>query len=306
MRLASLLLDGRPRLAARTPAGLLDLTARDDLLRDVSEVLRLPDGLDRACSALKAAHHDGVVDEAAATWRPVLPAPGKVLARGLNYADHAAESPYERPSYPVVFPRFTSGLLGHGQPLQRPVDSDQLDYEGELVAVIGRTVRTVPIEQALSCVAGYSVFNDGSLRDLQFRTHQWTVGKNVDATGPFGPELVTADELPPGAHGLRLTTMVNGDRLQDADTADMLFGVAETIVLLSAAMTLEAGDAIVMGTPAGIGWARDPQVFLRPGDSVSVSIEGVGTLTNPVVDAEQVEKAEQAGQAGPVPVPPAR
>lgn len=286
MRLASVLLDGRPRLAGRTAAGLFDLTGQDSALTGVSDVLAEDDGLGRAAAALDRARRVGpTLEEGALRWRPLLTSAGKVLALGLNYADHAAESPYDRPDYPVVFPRFTTSLLGHGEPICRPVDSDQLDFEGELVAVIGRTARRVPVDEALQAVAGYSLFNDATIRDFQFRTHQWTVGKNFDGTGPFGPELVTADELPEGAKGLRLRTTVNDQVVQDADTSDMLFSVAEAVALLSEAMTLQPGDALVMGTPAGIGFARDPQLFLRPGDTVTVTVDGVGTLSNPVVAA---------------------
>lgn len=288
MRLASVRLAGRPLLAARTALGLLDLTAEDTLLTGVSEVLALPEGPQRAQAALeRAAHRGRWLDEGTLRWRPLLTTPGKVIALGLNYADHAAESPYDRPDYPVLFPRFATSLLGHGEPIQRPVDSDQLDFEGELVAVIGRTARHLSVDEALSTVAGYSLFNDATIRDFQFRTHQWTVGKNFDATGPFGPELVTTDELPEGAKGLRLRTTVNDQVVQDADTSDMLFSVAEAVALLSDAMTLRPGDALVMGTPAGIGFARDPQLFLRPGDTVTVTVEGVGTLSNPVVAARR-------------------
>ena len=283
MRLASVLL---AVLVGRTSAGLFDLTEHDDALTDVSSVLAHENGLARAAAALDRAAATGrPVEESTVRWRPLLTAPGKVIALGLNYADHAAESPYDRPDYPVLFPRFTTSLLGHGEPVQRPVDSDQLDFEGELVAVIGRTARHLAVDEALSAVAGYSLFNDATIRDYQFRTHQWTVGKNFDATGPFGPELVTSDELPEGAKGLRLRTTVNDQVVQDADTSDMLFSVAEAVALLSAAMTLQPGDALVMGTPAGIGFARDPKLFLRPGDTVTVTVDGIGTLSNPVVAA---------------------
>ncbi len=189
---------------------------------------------------------------------PQLPVrqPGKVVCLGLNYAAHIAEGPSSRPDYPVVFLRALTSLIPAEAPLVRPLISDQLDYEGELAVVIGRAGRHVPKERALSIVAGYSVFNDGSIRDYQRRTPQWTVGKNFDATGAFGPEFVTADELPPGASGLRLQTRLNGEVVQNADTADMIFSVAETIALLSQVMTFLPGDVLVMGTPSGVGVAR--------------------------------------------------
>lgn len=286
MRLASVLHASRPVLTGRHTVGLFDLTEHDGDLTDVSAVLATPDGLQRAHAALdRGIQRSRPLDESSLRWRPLLTNPGKVIALGLNYADHAAESPYDRPDYPVLFSRFTTSLVGHGEPVERPLDSDQLDFEGELVAVIGRTARHLSVEDALSTVVGYSLFNDATIRDFQFRTHQWTVGKNFDATGPFGPELVTSEELPPGASGLRLRTTVNDHVVQDANTSDMLFSVAEAVSLLSAAMTLQPGDALVMGTPAGIGFARDPQLFLRPGDTVSITVDDIGTLSNPVIAA---------------------
>jgi 2-keto-4-pentenoate hydratase/2-oxohepta-3-ene-1,7-dioic acid hydratase in catechol pathway len=184
VRLASVLLDGRPRLAGRTAAGLFDLTGQDSALTGVSDVLAEEDGLDRAAAALDRADRVGpTLVESALRWRPLLTSAGKVLALGLNYADHAAESPYDRPDYPVVFPRFTTSLLGHGEPICRPVDSDQLDFEGELVAVIGRTARRVPVDEALQAVAGYSLFNDATIRDFQFRTISGPSGRTSTAPG---------------------------------------------------------------------------------------------------------------------------
>jgi 2-keto-4-pentenoate hydratase/2-oxohepta-3-ene-1,7-dioic acid hydratase in catechol pathway len=201
----------------------------------------------------------------------------------LNYEDHAAESKQKRPEYPVVFLRANTSLVAHGAPIVQPQVSTRLDYEGELVAVIGRTARQVRREDALDYVAGYSVFNDGSIRDYQLRTTQWTVGKNFDGSGAFGPDFVTSDELPAGAVGLSIETRLNGEVMQSANTRDMIFSVAETIELLSTCMTLEPGDVLVMGTPSGVGAARKPPVFMKPGDEVTVTIERVGSLTNPVV-----------------------
>jgi acylpyruvate hydrolase len=209
--------------------------------------------------------------------------PPKVVCVGINYADHAAETGRQRPDYPVLFPRWPTSFVAHGDPLVVPHASAQLDYEGELVAVIGTPGRHITRDRALDHVAGYSIFNDGSVRDFQRRTPQFTPGKNFDGTGGFGPELVTADELPPGAAGLRITTTVDGEVLQDASTSDLLFDVAELISVISGFMTLERGDCIVTGTPGGVGMARTPQRWLRPGESCEVTIEGIGTLRNPVV-----------------------
>ena len=160
--------------------------------------------------------------------------------------------------------------------------SDKLDYEGELVAVIGRGGRDIAKERALDHVAGYSIFNDGSVRDYQLRTPQWTVGKNFDGTGAFGPYFVTADQLPKGAAGLSLQTRLNGTVMQSTSTSDMVFDVATLVSLLSVAMTLEPGDVIVTGTPAGVGGARKPPVFMKPGDICEVEIEGIGVLRNAI------------------------
>lgn len=215
---------------------------------------------------------------------PPLRHPGKILCVGLNYVDHAAESGFKVPAYPTVFARFSSSLVGDNQPLVRPLASTQLDYEGELAVIIGRRGRHITPARALDHVLGYSVFNDGSVRDFQHRTGQWTVGKNFDGTGAFGPSLVTADELPPGGAGLALHTRLNGAVMQSASTDDMVFSVASLISILSEAMTLEPGDVIVSGTPAGVGAARTPPVFMKAGDVCEVEIEGVGTLRNRVVD----------------------
>lgn len=167
----------------------------------------------------------------------------------------------------------------------RPLCSDKLDYEAELAIVIGKPGRNVREADALSHVFGYACFNDGSVRDYQRKSTQWTMGKNFDGTGPFGPDIVTADELPAGAAGLRIASRLNGQTMQNGNTRDMIFPVARTIALISEVMTLEPGDLIITGTPAGVGYARKPPVFLRPGDICEVEIEGIGILRNPVVSA---------------------
>ena len=222
------------------------------------------------------------LDLATVELLPPLPAPGKILCIGMNYAEHAAEIGAEPPTCPEVFVRFASSLVGHGAPILRPSGSVQLDYEGELVAVIGRGGRAIARERALEHVAGYAIFNDASIRDVQFRTRQWTLGKNFDGTGAFGPVLVTADELPAGARGLRLRTRLNGTVLQDACTSQLIFDVAALVALLSEGMTLEPGDLIVTGTPSGVGFTRQPPVFMKPGDVCEVELEGIGVLRNPV------------------------
>jgi 2-keto-4-pentenoate hydratase/2-oxohepta-3-ene-1,7-dioic acid hydratase in catechol pathway len=223
------------------------------------------------------------IDPAGIEFLPPLPSPEKIVCVGLNYKDHAAESGFEAPPYPALFGRFPSSLIGHRQPIVRPRVSDQLDYEGELVAIIGKPGRNIPRERALEHVAGYSIFNDASIRDFQFKSAQWMIGKNFDSTGAFGPVFVTADELQPGAAGLRLKTRLNGVELQNASTSDMIFDVATQVSLLSDAMLLKPGDVIVTGTPSGVGLGRDPKLYMKPGDVCEVEIEGIGLLSNPVV-----------------------
>jgi acylpyruvate hydrolase len=215
---------------------------------------------------------------------PPLSAPGKIICVGLNYVDHSIESGFTPPDYPTIFARFASSLVGAGAPIRRPKVSDQLDYEGEMVAVIGVGGRHIAEDDALEHVIGYSIFNDASVRDYQKKSPQWTIGKNFDNTGALGPWLVTDDELPAGGKGLRIQTRLNGMVVQDASTNDMMFGVAKLISILSEAMTLSPGDIIVSGTPAGVGMARTPPLFMKDGDVCEVEIEGIGLLRNNVKD----------------------
>jgi acylpyruvate hydrolase len=217
-------------------------------------------------------------------FRPPFTQPNKIICVGLNYRDHAAESGYSLPTYPTLFTRFTTTLVAHLSPIVRPHVSEALDFEGELVAVIGRGGRHISESDALSHVAGYSIFNDASVRDFQHRTPQWTVGKNFDGTGALGPIFVTADELPPGAHGLQLTTRLNGAVVQSSNTAHLIFNVATLVSVISEAMTLQPGDLIVTGTPGGVGHSRTPKLYMKPGDVVEVAVEGIGVLRNPIVD----------------------
>jgi len=196
--------------------------------------------------------------------------------------DHAKEGGNTIADYPVIFFRSATSLLAHGAPLRVPGISSNLDFEAELALVIGKKTRFVSEAQALESVFGYACFNDATLRDYQKRTSQWTIGKNFDGTGGFGPALVTADELPPGCTGLRIQSRLNGQVMQDANTTDMVFGVARTIELLSQVLTLETGDVVVMGTPGGVGYARKPPVWMKAGDTIEIEIENVGLLANPV------------------------
>jgi 2-keto-4-pentenoate hydratase/2-oxohepta-3-ene-1,7-dioic acid hydratase in catechol pathway len=210
--------------------------------------------------------------------------PPKIVCVGLNYALHAKEGGHPIPTYPSLFLRVPTSLTAPGAPVIRPKCSVQLDYECELTIVIGKGGRHIPEDKALDHVFGYTLFNDVSVRDYQRKTTQWTAGKNFDSTGPLGPWVVTADELPPGASGLRIQTRVNGEIMQDSNTSDMIFSSARIIAILSEIMTLEPGDLIATGTPSGVAHARKPPAWMKAGDTVEVELEGVGVLANPIVD----------------------
>lgn len=283
MRLLNFLQDGNCRIGARAGDAVVDLTAAG-LPASVDELLALgQDGMARAHHALTAATRKIAV--AQIKYLPPVLNPSKAIAVGLNYVDHAAESPYkDPPKFPVLFQRYKSSWVAHAEDIVRPKVSKDFDYEGELVVVIGKAGRHISKAKALDHVAGYSLFNDGSIRDYQLRITQWMMGKNFDKSGSFGPELVTADELPPGAIGLRLQTRLNGQVVQDANTKDMIFDVATLINACSEAMELQPGDIIISGTPAGVGMARKPQLYMKVGDVCEIEIEKIGILSNQVVD----------------------
>jgi 2-keto-4-pentenoate hydratase/2-oxohepta-3-ene-1,7-dioic acid hydratase in catechol pathway len=252
------------------PNTLLDFIEMDASLTKAKQALSNPKAVIRDLSDIQFA--------------TLIDRPGKIVCMGLNYADHAKEGGNARPEYPSFFMRGPSSLAAHLAPLIRPTVSNKLDYEAELAFIVGKRVRNMTRENALECVAGYSVFNDGSIRDYQRKTTQWTIGKNFDQTGGFGPCLVTPDELPPGAHGLQIQSRLNGAVMQNANTKDFLWGIAETIVLITECMTLEPGDVVITGTPAGVGYARTPPVFMKPGDVCEIEVEGIGILSNTIQD----------------------
>lgn len=291
MRILSFDRDGKVALGVRRGDEVVDLgIAAPELPHRLEELLALgPAALDRAGEAADAAGADAVL-ESPPVYLPLIVRPPKIICLGLNYRDHARETNQKEPDYPPVFCRFATSLVGHGAPLVVPCVSAGLDYEGELAAIVGCRARHVRPADALDVIAGYSIFNDASERSYQRKSAQWTMGKNFDGTGAFGPELVTSDELPPGAAGLSLRTSLNGETLQDGNTADMVFGVAELVVLLSECMTLEPGDVIITGTPAGVGWVRNPQRFMREGDVCTVEIERIGRLTNTIRQEEAVKQ----------------
>ena len=221
---------------------------------------------------------------------PMMPLarPGKIICLGLNYVDHVKEGGYEIPTYPALFMRGLTSMIPAGAPMVRPSCSERLDYEVELMVIIGKRCRHVSEADALDAVFGYTLFNDGSVRDYQRKTHQWTPGKNFDGTGPVGPVTVTPDELPAGATGLKIESRINGEVMQSASTSDMMWPVAKTIATLSEFTTLEPGDYVAMGTPPGVGHARTPPRWLVPGDVVEVEIEGIGICRNPIVAEEDL------------------
>jgi acylpyruvate hydrolase len=264
-------------IAARRGSELIDLEGLD--LMSILEAGQ--QGMERAAALARAGP---ALDPAGLEYLPPLSNPPKIICVGMNYQDHADENKLKPQTHPTFFARFASTLVGHGQPILRPTVSDTLDFEGELAAVVGKPGRHIPAEKALDHVAGYSIFNEASVREYQSRGQQWTLGKNFDATGAFGPEFVTAGELPPGAKGLRLTTRLNGATVQSANTDDLIFDVAQLVSRLSEALTLQTGDVIVTGTPAGIGFFRNPKLYMKPGDVCEVEIERIGTLRNPIRD----------------------
>lgn len=217
------------------------------------------------------------------TLLPPVPDPARILCAGVNYEEHRRETGRDPSAAPTIFTRYPSSLVGHDQPLCRPHETQRFDYEGELAAVIGRPARRVPAEAALDHVAGYTAFMDGSVRDFQRMTSQFTPGKNFDASGSAGPWLVTADEVG-DPQALALRTRLDGEVVQEADTSLMIFSVAELIAFCSVFTTLEPGDVIATGTPGGVGDRRDPPRYLVPGSVVEVEITGIGTLANGVID----------------------
>ena len=258
--------------------------AAPELPRDLKDLICTPGGLAAADAAARKAPASAVQAISSVTMLPLIPNPGKIVCMGLNYADHAKEGGNARPEYPSFFLRGNSSMVGHNQAIVRPKASTQLDYEAELAVIIGKKARHLTADNALDCIAGYSCFNDGSIRNYQRKSSQWTIGKNFDATGPFGPCLVTPDDLPPGAAGLRIQSRLNGKVMQDANTDVFLWNVVEALRIITECMTLEPGDVIITGTPAGVGYARTPPVWMAPGDICEIEVEGVGILSNPIVD----------------------
>jgi 2-keto-4-pentenoate hydratase/2-oxohepta-3-ene-1,7-dioic acid hydratase in catechol pathway len=300
VRFGALLAGGDEILECRLAIGLLEHAAPasrpSDLLswfdldgpwlsgsrQACTDISRDPDRLSQARRAGAVLRRDAVEIVA-----PV-PRPGKVVCVGLNYRDHAAESKMPVPERPVLFSKFPTAVIGPDQPIEIPFGSSRVDYEAELAVVIGRRAKLVPVERALEYVLGYTNFNDVSARDFQFADGQWQRGKSCDTFAPFGPAIVTADEIA-DPHTLRIRARVNGQTLQDSNTNQLVFGVPELIAFISETITLEPGDVIATGTPPGVGFARNPPIFLQPGDVVEIEVEGLGVLSNPVVATAMAE-----------------
>lgn len=286
MRLVSFSRGGEKRIGCPVDGKIVDLSiVAPSLPTDLLSLLEMgPEGMQQAEAAAKSASSDALVSTDDICYLPLMTRPPKIICIGRNYAAHAIEGGALPPTYPEIFYRGSTSLLAHNAPIIRPKCSNKLDYEAELVAIVGKTAKSVTKEDGLDYIAGYSLFNDATLRDYQKKSSQWTIGKNFDNTGGFGPEFVSADELPAGADGLRIQSRLNGQIMQDANTSDFIFPIDDLVAKLSECMTLEVGDVIVSGTPAGVGYARTPPIFMKDGDVCEIEIEGIGILSNPVVD----------------------
>lgn len=241
------------------------------------------DGLVRDEKALADAREKGwLVPSKDAYWFAPVPRPGKIICIGLNYRDHAAESNMPIPEKPVMFSKFSNCVIAPGEPVVLPTTSQQVDYEAELAVVIGRRAKHVAADRAYDYVLGYTAFNDVSARDFQFADGQWQRGKSCDTFAPMGQTIVTTDTIP-DPHKLSIKLVLNGQTMQDSNTDQLIFGVPALIEFITQSITLEPGDVIATGTPPGVGFARKPPVFLKPGDQMEVLIEGMGGIGNPVV-----------------------
>ena len=276
------------RLGVVDGDNVIDLQAADaNLPGDLGEVLRRSNGDLKPLAGL-AKNAPASARRPLAGLKFALPVarPGKIICLGLNYLDHVKEGPQRDnlPKFPTIFMRGSTSLVPHGQPIVRPQVTETLDYEAEMILVVGKRAKHLTAANALSCVAGYACGNEGSVREFQRKTTQWDMGKNFDRTGGFGPYFVSADEVPPGGKGLKIETRLNGQVMQSDNTDNMMFPIVETLVYVTQGMTLEPGDIIFTGTPSGVGFARKPPVWMKNGDVCEVEIDGLGTLRNPIAD----------------------
>lgn len=269
MRLASVLRDGQPIVVADDGEGLRIVRGAEEL-GPATDVTWLAGARDRLGAE---------VDAEALVWRPVVPRPQRIICLGLNYRAHVEETGRELPAYPVLFTKWASSLAAAGDEIALPPESTQVDFEGELAVVVGRRGRRIPPEAALEHIGGVTIANDVTMRDYQYKTHQWLQGKAWDSSTPLGPYLVTQESVDLG-EPLDLSLTLNGTEMQRSSTDYLIFDLATVVSLISEFTTLDVGDVILTGTPGGVGYRREPQVFLQPGDTTTVSVGGVGELTN--------------------------
>ncbi|MGP1676606.1 MAG: fumarylacetoacetate hydrolase family protein [Burkholderiales bacterium] len=281
MKLASYMHDGAACYGSVVGDGIIDLSRRIGAHYPDIRTLLADGGLGQAQQACAGQAPD--LRLAALRLLPVIPNPGKILCIGLNYDDHRKEGRHEKTEVPAVFVRFAESQVGHEQPMLRPRESHKFDFEGEIAVIIGKSGRRIAEEAAWDYVAGYSCYNDGSVRDWQHATTQWTAGKNFAATGSFGPWMVTADEIAPGSV-LTLVTRLNGVEMQRSTTEFLIHSIPRLISYLSTWVALAPGDVIVTGTPGGVGARREPPVWMKPGDVIEVEVDRVGVLRNSVAD----------------------
>ncbi|WP_052669989.1 fumarylacetoacetate hydrolase family protein [Nitriliruptor alkaliphilus] len=284
MKLLSFVHDGRSSFGALTAEDrIVDLQPFLDDAENLQDVLaqeRLADAQEVAASAPSSLALDQV------ELLPVIPEPSKIICVGLNYVAHAEEAGRKVGEHPVIFQRFAGSLAAHGEPIVRPIVSQELDFEGELAVVIGRGGSHIAAEDAMDHVAGYACFNDASIRDWQFHTHQYGMGKNFRKTGAFGPWMVTSDAVP-DYRDLEVSTFLNGEQLQSGRLDELAFDIPTLISYVSKALPWNPGDVLATGTPSGIGFKRNPPIFLQPGDRIEVELRGVGRLSNPVADESE-------------------
>jgi acylpyruvate hydrolase len=267
---------------------VVDLSAADGAVpNDLGEWLRRNNGdLKPLADIAKRAPASARKPLAGLSYALPVARPGKVMCLGLNYLEHVKEGAQRDniPKFPTIFMRSRTSLVPHGQPIMRPKVTETLDYEAELILVVGKRAKHLTAANATSCIAGYSCGNEGSVREFQRKTTQWDMGKNFDRTGGFGPWLVSADELPNAAKGLKIESRLNGKVMQSDNTDNMMFPIVEMLVYITQGITLEPGDIIFTGTPSGVGFARTPPVWMKNGDICEVEIQGVGVLSNPIAD----------------------
>jgi acylpyruvate hydrolase len=288
MKIVGFYAGGSTRLGLVEGDQVVDLQAVDaNIPGDLAEALEASNGdLSSLSDLAKRAPASARLPLAGLKYALPVSRPGKVIALGLNYLEHVKEGPNRDnlPKFPTIFMRCHTSLTPHESPIIRPQVSETLDYEAELVVVIGKRAKHLTMDNAYSCIAGYSCFNEGSVREFQRKTTQWDMGKNFDRTGGFGPWMVTADEVPAGAKGLKIQSRLNGQVMQSDNTDNMMFPIAETLVYITQGMTLEPGDVLLTGTPSGVGHARKPPAWMKAGDVCEIDIEGVGVLRNPIED----------------------